>query len=108
MDQAKRRRLEGKGWKIGGADELLGLTPEEAALVELRLALSRSVREYRRSRKLTQVGLAKLLNSSQSRVAKLEAGEASVSFDLLIRSLLTMGATPKDLARIIAASDRAI
>lgn len=104
MEQTKRRRLEGKGWKLGNVDQFLGLTPEETALVELRLALSRSVREYRRSRKLTQVALARLLNSSQSRVAKLEAGEASVSLDLLIRSLLTMGATPKDLARIIAAS----
>ena len=104
MEQRKRRRLEGKGWKLGSVDQFLGLTPEETALVKLRLALSRSVREYRRSRKLTQVALARLLNSSQSRVAKLEAGEASVSLDLLIRSLLTMGVTPKDLARIIAAS----
>ncbi len=104
MDTAKRQRLEGKGWMVGSADDFLGLTPEETAMVGLRLALSRSVKEYRRSRKLTQEGLAKLLNSSQSRVAKLEAGEASVSLDLLIRSLVTMGATPKDLARIIAAS----
>ena len=107
MNKAKRQRLEAKGWKIGSADEFLGLTPEEAAYIELKLALSKKVRQYRRSKNLTQVQMAKLMRSSQSRIAKIEAGDASVSLDLLIRSLIVMGASRKDLARMIASSSRA-
>ena len=103
MDKHKRMRLEKKGWRVGGIDEFLELTPDEAAYVELKLALSQKVREYRQSKKLTQVEMARLLNSSQSRVAKIETGDASVSLDLLIRSLIALGASRKDLGRMIAA-----
>ncbi len=104
MEKRKRGRLESKGWRVGTVEEFLELSPEEAAYVELKLALSHSVREMRRSRRLTQVQMAKLIGSSQSRVAKIETGDASVSIDLLIRSLIAMGATPKDLGRIISTS----
>ena len=77
------------------------MTPEEAAYVELRLKLSDAVRELRKRKQLTQVQLAELLESSQSRVAKVEAADESVSLDLLVRSLLALGATPQDLARVI-------
>ncbi len=107
MDKAKKLRLEAKGWKVGSVDEFLGLTPEEAAYVELKLSLSKGVKKYRRSRKLTQVEMARLMRSSQSRIAKIEAGDSSVSLDLLIRSLIAMGASRKDLARIIASSSGA-
>jgi hypothetical protein len=39
MDSKKRERLEAKGWKIGDAADFLELTPEESAIVEMRLAL---------------------------------------------------------------------
>lgn len=102
MKKEKRARLESKGWKVGTVRELLGLTKAEEALVELKLALSRGLRERRARRGLTQAQLAKLLKSSQSRVAKMEAGDPSVSVDLLIRSLLAMGATHTELAHVIA------
>ena len=104
MDKTKKQRLEAKGWKVSSVDEFLGLTSEEAAYIELKLALSQNVRKYRQSKNLTQVQIAKLLKSSQSRVAKIETGDASVSLDLLIRSLIVMGASRKDLARMIASS----
>jgi DNA-binding XRE family transcriptional regulator len=103
MDKNKQARLEKKGWKVGTVEEFLGLTPDEAAYIELKLALSQKVRDYRLSKKLTQVELARLLNSSQSRVAKIETGDASVSLDLLMRSLLVLGASRKELGRMIAA-----
>ncbi len=103
MDKNKRQRLEAKGWKVGSADEFLGLTADEATYVDLKLALSRQVREYRQARRLTQVEMARLLKSSQSRVAKIETGDASVSLDLLIRSLIALGATRRELGKIIAA-----
>ncbi len=107
MNMVKEVRLEAKGWKVGSVDEFLELTPEEAAYVDLKLSLSKSVKKYRRFRKLTQVGMAKLMRLSQSRIAKIEAGDSSVSLDLLLRSLIAMGASRKDLARIIASSSGA-
>lgn len=101
MDKEKRARLEAKGWKVGSAEEFLGMTPDEAAYVELRLKLSDAVRDLRKKKRLTQIELAELLHSSQSRVAKAEGADESVSLDLLIRSLLVLGATDRDLAKAI-------
>ncbi len=102
MKQTKRRKLEAKGWKVGTVADFLGLSPEEEAFIEMKLSLSKSLREMRRRKHLSQIEFAKLIKSSQSRVAKMEAGEASVSIDLLIRSLLALGASQKDLARVIS------
>jgi DNA-binding XRE family transcriptional regulator len=99
----KRKRLEAKGWRIGDAREFLGLTDEEAAYIELKLRLASSLRVRRRRRRLTQAKLARLLRSSQSRVAKMEIGDPSVSLDLLVRSLLALGASAVELSRIISA-----
>jgi DNA-binding XRE family transcriptional regulator len=107
MDKRKLERLQAKGWRAGGAEEFLGLTPEEAAFVEVRLALSDNVRKMRVRKKISQVRLAKLLGSSQSRVAKIEAGDSTVSLDLMFRSLLALGASKKDLAKIISSGHRA-
>lgn len=101
MEKAKKAHLEAHGWRVGTAEEFLGLTPEEAAYVELKLKLSDAVREFRKRKNLTQAQLAELLESSQSRVAKVEAADESVSLDLLIRSLLALGATHQDLAKVI-------
>ncbi len=98
-----RRRLEAKGWKIGTAQEFLRLSPEEAAYIDLKVRLAIGLRERRRHRSLTQADLAKRLQSSQSRIAKMEAGDPSVSLDLLIRSLLILGASRRELSRIISA-----
>jgi DNA-binding XRE family transcriptional regulator len=101
MNKDKRKTLEKKGWKIGSTKEFLGLTEEESSYIELKLKLSANLRKLRIERKLTQVELAKLIKSSQSRVAKLETGDPSVSLDLIIRSLLSLGTSHEDLARII-------
>ena len=106
MDENKQKRLEAAGWETGSAYEFLEMTDEEASYVELKLVLSAAVRKLRQKRHLTQMQLAELMLSSQSRVAKAEAGDASVSLDLLIRSLLTLGASNHDLADLIAASAR--
>lgn len=102
MKKDKKTRLERAGWRVGTVREFLGLSKAEEALVELKLTLSRGLKERRARRKLTQAELARLLKSSQSRVAKMEAGDPSVSLDLLIRSLLAMGATQKELAQVIS------
>ena len=102
MISAKRKRLESKGWKIGTASEFLDLSSEEAAYVDLKLALSRNLQHTRQGKNMTQEQLARLLKSSQSRVAKMEAGDPSVSLDLLVRSLLALGTSRKGLVRMLS------
>jgi predicted XRE-type DNA-binding protein len=101
MDEAKRKRLEEKGWKVGTVSEFLELTTEEAALIEIKLALSRNLKE-RRQKLMTQTELAEKLHSSQPRIAKAENGDASVSIELLIRAMLATGATPQEIGKVIA------
>lgn len=102
MDGKKRKRLEKAGWRVGNAADFLGLSEEETALVEMRLALSQSLKERRLASGVTQTTLAKQLGSSQSRVAKLEAADPSVSLELLIRALLAVGASRKEVATALA------
>lgn len=101
MKNTKKARLEAAGWRVGDAAEFLGLSDEERRFVELKLALASGVRQLRERRGLTQAALAKQLRSSQSRVAKIEAADTSVSLDLMMRSLLSIGATPRDIAKLI-------
>lgn len=102
MKKAKRQRLEGKGWKIGSANEFLNLTAEEAAYIEMKLALSEKLKKRRQKKRMTQTELAKLVHSSQSRVAKMESGDPTVSIDLLMKSLLALGVSKKELGRSIS------
>jgi DNA-binding XRE family transcriptional regulator len=106
MKKAKRERLEAAGWRVGSAGDFLGLSKEESAFVEMKLALADSVRRRRRARQLTQTQLARRIGSSQSRVAKIEGGDPSVSIDLLVKTLLAMGASRTELARIISRRSR--
>jgi len=101
--EKKRRRLEAKGWKFGTAQEFLRLSDEEAACIDLKARLATGLRKRRRHRSLTQADLAKRAQSSQSRIAKMEAGDPSMSLDLLIRSLLILGTSRQELSRIISA-----
>lgn len=101
MRSKKKAQLEAAGWTIGTAANFLGLDKEEAEFVEMKLALAQSLRHRRTARKLTQAQFARLLGSSQSRIAKMEAADPTVSLDLLVRSLLATGATGSDVARAI-------
>jgi len=101
MRKQKKNRLESKGWKIGSVKEFLGLSNEESAYIELKIKLAAGLRQRRREKGLSQLDLAAKLQSSQSRVAKMEAGDPSVSLDLLIRSLISLGASELELSKII-------
>lgn len=102
MDKAKKARLEAAGWRVGDAAEFLELSAEEAAFVELKLALADHLREVRTRNGWTQDEVARRLGSSQSRVAKMEAADGSVSVDLLVKSLLLLGASRSEVGRVIA------
>ncbi len=102
MNERKKKILESKGYKVGTVEQFLSLRTEESEYIELKLALSEALAKRRKSNKLTQMQLAKMLKSSQSRVAKMENGDPSVSLDLLVKSLLAMGAKKENIAKAIA------
>jgi ribosome-binding protein aMBF1 (putative translation factor) len=99
MNSARLKRLQAAGWKVGSARDFLKLSDEEAMLVELKLSLTDALKQARRKRHLSQIDLAQRMGSSQSRVAKIEAGDPSVSFDLIVRAFLATGATRQELQR---------
>ena len=101
MDAKKRKKLEAAGWKVGGVDEFLGLSAEEMEFIEAKLALANSLKETRKKKRLTQEQLAKKIGSSQSRVAKMEAADSTVSLDALIKALQTLGMNMSQIGRII-------
>jgi len=102
MDKRKKTKLAKKGWKVGSVADFLDLSAEESAYIEMKIALSEKLKARRIRKKLTQKQLAKAIESSQSRVAKMEAGDPTVSLDLLVKSLLVLGVSKKELGRAIS------
>ena len=108
MKADKRKNLEAAGWKVGSAAEFLKLSDEEVAYIDLKLKLANRLKVARIRRRLTQKEFARRIDSSQSRVAKMETGDRSVSLDLLIKSLLAIGVSNADIGKaIISSSSRA-
>jgi DNA-binding XRE family transcriptional regulator len=101
MNESKMKKLQTKGYKVGSVEEFLGMSTEESEYIELKLALSDALTKRRKKSNLTQAQLAKMLKSSQSRIAKMEKGDPTVSVDLLVKSLLAMGADKKSIAKAI-------
>ncbi len=97
MEPTKRQKLEAAGWKVTTVAEFLDLSPEEMEMIEIRLSLSKLLKKFREQQNLIENS-----NSSRSRVAKMEASNPSVSIDLLIKSLLSLGATREDIATAIS------
>ena len=106
MNSARLKQLQAAGWKVGSAKDFLKLNDEEAMLVELKVSLAGALRHARTKRGLSQVELAQRMRSSQSRVAKIETGDASVSLDLIVRALLAAGATRRDLQRAFVQNEK--
>lgn len=106
MKAEKRRTLERAGWRVGDTSEFLELSADESAFVEIKLDLARLLKELREERNWTQAEFAQMVGSSQSRVAKMEAADPSVSVDLLVRSLLAVGADRRELGRVVASRRR--
>ena len=105
MDAEKRKRLQAAGWVVCDTSDFIGLTSAEAELVELKVRLALFAKKRRKIKNLSQDALAKKMGSSQSRVAKIESGDPSVSLDLIVRALLTSGVTRQELAQVIMDSD---
>lgn len=102
MKAPVRKKLEKAGWHIGDAKDFLGLSDEESAYLEIKVALTEALIKTRSEAGISQSELAKLMHSSQSRVAKMEAGDASVSTDLLIKALLYLGINAQGVSKCMA------
>ena len=104
MDERRMAELEAKGFKVGAVQEFLDLTDEEMEILELRVALVKALRTLRQETlDLSQETFAELIGSSQSRVAKMEAGDPSVSLDLLLKTLVRGGVTREEIGQALAA-----
>ena len=101
MHKRKRAKLEAAGWATGSPKDFLALSDEEAAYVEMKVALGETLRAARAAQKLSQAEMAQRLGSSQSRVAKMEAADRSVSLDLLVRALFRLGVGPGNIVRAL-------
>lgn len=101
MEKSKQQRLEAAGWKVGNAEDFLELNQVEADFIALKINLSQNLKERRKSLRITQKDFAGMINSSQSRVAKMEAGDPGVSLDLLVKSLLTLKARKEEVERML-------
>lgn len=103
MNASKRKKLEAAGWKVGSSADFLELSDAEAVLVAVKLKLATKVKQLRERKKMTQTELANLVGSSQSRVAKIESADRTVSLDLLVRTLAALGATQAEIGKMISA-----
>lgn len=103
MRNSKRTKLERGGFKVSSVQEFLGLSDQEMALIDLKVRLVEMLRVVRQSKGVTQHELATRLGSSQSRVAKMEAGGVEVSLDLICKSLFALGVSPRAIGKTIAA-----
>ena len=103
MKKSKRDKLERAGFAVGDTQKFLELSDAEMAMIDARVALAKALR-HRRSRelKISQAAFAERVGSSQSRVAKMEAGDPSVTLDLLIRSLVKSGASLEEIGGVLA------
>ena len=101
MKKSKIEKLDKNGWKVGSVSDFLNLSAEESAYVELKVSLSRYLHQTRTKKHWTQEQLAQKIKSSQSRVAKMEKGDPSVSVDLLVKSLFALGTSKNELAKAI-------
>jgi len=101
MKAAKQKKLEAAGWKAGSAADFLELSEAEEMLVNMKLALATEVKTRRKQLNITQQDLAKRIGSSQSRVAKIEVADRTVSLDLLVRSLASLGASRSQIGKIV-------
>lgn len=101
MNTDKRKRLDAAGWKVTSVEDFLNLDAADMEYIETKLALTKAVREERRKRHVTQVALAARMKTSQSRVAKIEKGDPTVSIDLIMRAMFALGMNRKQLAKAV-------
>lgn len=103
MKKTKKDKLQKLGYIVTDTKEYLGLSQEEMALIDLKIQLMQKLKAIRQKAGVTQKELAKLMHTSQSRIAMLEGGSSDVSLDLVCKALFALGISKKQIANAIAA-----
>ena len=98
-EDRKTARLEKAGWKTTTVQEFLGLSDDDMVIIEVKVALAKRLRQQRTRAGMSQVDVAKIVRSSQPRVAKMEAADKSVSIDLLMKALVRTGVSVQEIGR---------
>ena len=101
MDTKKRKRLEAAGYQITDSAEWLGLTPQEQAIVNMRVNFALEIERVRKASNITQQELADKIGTRQSGVARMLNNPTTATIDSLIKTLLALGASPKRIAALI-------
>jgi hypothetical protein len=102
VKKSKIIKLHQAGFRVGTVQQFLNLSDGEMALIELKIRLIDRLKAVRLSAGVSQQRLAKLIASSQSRIAKMGAGSPDVSLDLICRALFALGVSRQDVGRAIA------
>jgi DNA-binding XRE family transcriptional regulator len=102
MKPTQQKNLERAGWTVGSTSDFLDLTPAEEVVISMKLTLASKLKTLRQERQLTQEQLAKQIGSSQSRIAKMETADKSVSLELFVRSLTALGASRAQIGKAIS------
>ncbi len=100
LSTKKSARIEAMDGRVTTVEEWLGLSPEEVAVIDMKIRLGEELKTRRRKKKLSQERVARILKTSQGRVSKLEKGQATL--DQLARSVLTLGGSTKEVGRAIS------
>lgn len=102
MTNSRQKKLEKAGFKIGTVQEFLNLSDEEMALIDLKVHLVKLLRRGRKSAGISQQSLARLIGSSQSRIAKMEGGDFNISLDLICKALFALKVPAREIGKAFA------
>jgi DNA-binding XRE family transcriptional regulator len=101
MDTKKRKQLEAAGYQITDSSKWLGLTPQEQAIVNMRVNFALEIERVRKASNITQQELAEKIGTRKSGVARMLNNPTTATIDSLIKTLLALGASPKRIAALI-------
>ena len=101
MEAKKKKHLQSKGWVVGDVDDFLDLDQADLAIIDMKLALADTIVRKRKAQKMSQAKLAEAIGSSQSRIAKVEHGDPSVSLEMMMRALIGLGTSRQEIGRAI-------
>jgi predicted XRE-type DNA-binding protein len=100
MDAKKKKRLEAGGWRVGTVEEFLALSEAEMALIDMHIRLCDEIKRRLQAARMSQAELARHLETSASRLSNMLAGK-QVSTDALVRALFVLGATSREIGKVI-------
>ncbi len=96
------KRRKGTTWVETDVQELLDLSAQDLVIVEFRAALALALQQARKRQKLTQETAAKTIGTSQAQVARMEAGQSSITIDRLIKALIALGVSRPTIVKALS------